>query len=33
MTLPLSILDWNGCPFGLLAIASKFQEELLLDVA
>ena len=33
VTLPLGYLDWNGRPFGLLAIASQFQEELLLDVA
>ncbi|KAL8901654.1 MAG: hypothetical protein Q9207_005095 [Kuettlingeria erythrocarpa] len=33
VTLPLGYLDWNGRPFGLLAITSRFQEELLLDVA
>ena len=33
MTLPLGYLDWNGRPFGLLIIASKYQEGLLLDVA
>ena len=32
VTLPLGYLDWNGRPFGLLAVASAFQEELLLDV-
>ncbi|KAK0514624.1 hypothetical protein JMJ35_003241 [Cladonia borealis] len=33
VTLPLGYLDWNGRPFGLLAVASQIQEELLLDVA
>ena len=33
LTLPLGYLDWNGRPFGLLAIASGFQEHFLLDVA
>ncbi|KAI4654997.1 uncharacterized protein J4E78_007177 [Alternaria triticimaculans] len=33
MTLPLGYLDWNGRPFGLLVIGSKYQESLLLDVA
>ncbi|KAF2655536.1 amidase family protein [Lophiostoma macrostomum CBS 122681] len=27
VTLPLSYLDWNGRPFGLLVVASKFQED------
>ncbi|KAI4701766.1 hypothetical protein J4E89_010610 [Alternaria sp. Ai002NY15] len=33
MTLPLGYLDWNGRPFGLLVVGSKYQEGLLLDVA
>ena len=33
MTLPLGYLNWNGRPFGLLVIGSKYQEGLLLDVA
>ena len=33
LTLPLGYPDWNGRPFGILAIASRFGEELLLDVA
>jgi amidase len=33
MTLPLGYLDLNGRPFGLLAITSKYQEDVLLDVA
>ncbi|KAH6886846.1 hypothetical protein B0T10DRAFT_461312 [Thelonectria olida] len=33
ITLPLVYLNWNGRPFGLLAIAPQFQEDLLIDVA
>lgn len=33
VTLPLSYLDLNDRPFELLAIASAYQENLLLDVA
>lgn len=33
MTLPLSYLDLNGRPFGLVALASANQEEMLLKVA
>lgn len=33
VTLPLGYLDWNGRPFGLVAAAAEFQEELLIDVA
>lgn len=33
LTLPLGYLDWNGRPFGLIVVASAYQENLLLDVA
>ena len=33
VALPLGYLNWNGRPFGLLPVASAFQEELLLNVA
>lgn len=33
MTLPLSYLDLNGRPFGLVALASANQEEMLMKVA
>jgi len=33
VTLPLSYLHWNGRPFGLLACSTKYQEQLLLNVA
>ena len=33
LTLPLEYLNWNGRPFGLIVVASAYQESLLLDVA
>lgn len=31
-TLPLSYLEENGCPFGLVALASAYQEDILVTV-